>query len=170
MLIMKPSALIFMILILGVTIAACSGASAATVAPATAPPPTLPPTATPLPTPDITVYSQMDLSGGDAAQGLNVAIAFQCKGCHDGTHPEKGPRFTATEDLPPILERGEVRFADPAYAGQAATNLEYVFESIFIPEAYQAPGEWAVEMHTDFAERIDAEELAHLLAWLETFE
>jgi hypothetical protein len=83
---------------------------------------------------------------------------------------EKAPRFTASEDLPPILERGEVRIADPAYEGQAATNLDYILESIFIPEAYQAPGEWAVTMPDDFAQRIEAEELAHLMAWLGTFE
>lgn len=161
------STILFM---LGIVMAACSGASAATVAPATSPPPTLPPTATPLPTPDITLYSQMDLSGGDAEKGLIVATSFQCRSCHDGIRTEKGPRFTTTGDLPPILERGEMRIADPTYKGQAATNMEYIFESIFIPEAYQAPGEWAVTMHDDFAQRIEAEELAHLLAWLETFE
>jgi hypothetical protein len=112
----------------------------------------------------------MDLGGGDSGQGLNVAIAFQCKGCHDGTRTEKGPRFTAAEGLPPIMARGEMRIAESAYEGQAASNLDYILESIFIPEAHMVPGEWAVTMPVDFAGRIDEEELVHLLAWLETFE
>jgi hypothetical protein len=155
--------------ILGVVLSACGGTSAAPAPPTAAPPPTIPPTAV-VPTPDISAYSQMDLSGGDAGQGLNVAIAFECKGCHDGTRTEKGPRFAATDDLPPIMERGEVRFADPAYEGRAVTDLDYILESIFIPEAYMAPGEWAVTMPVDYAGRIDDEELAHLLAWLGMFE
>ncbi|MFN2293601.1 MAG: hypothetical protein ACK2U0_04245 [Candidatus Promineifilaceae bacterium] len=150
-------------------ITACAGASAATEVPTATPSPTIPPTAV-VPTPDISAYSQMDLSGGDAAQGLNVAIAFRCKQCHDGTHEEKGPRFAATDDLPPVLERGEARIADPAYAGQAASNIDYFLESIFIPEAYTVPGEWAVDMPLDYVERIDAQELVDLLAWLETIE
>jgi mono/diheme cytochrome c family protein len=154
--------------ILGVILAACGGASAATDAPTATPWLTIPPTAV-VPTPDIGVYSGMDLVGGDPQQGLNVAIAFQCKGCHDGTLAEKGPRFTATDNLPPILERGELRIGDPAYEGQAATDLDYILESIFIPEVHMAPGEWAVTMPDDFAGRIEEEELSHLLAWMQTF-
>ena len=166
---MKFLANVICFCILGAILAACGSASSAIDAPTATPWPTIPPTAV-VPTPDIGAYSQMDLSGGDAGQGLNVAIAFDCKGCHDGTRTERGPRFAATADLPPILERGERRIADPAYAGQAATNLEYILESIFIPTAHMAPGEWAVEMPDDYDGRIEVEELAHLLAWLETFE
>ena len=111
----------------------------------------------------------MDLVGGDPQLGLNIAIAYQCQLCHYGTHEEKGPRFAAVDGLPPILQRGELRIADPAYEGQAAANLDYVLESIFIPEAYLAPGKWAVTKPDDFSERIEKEELVHLLAWMETF-
>jgi len=150
-------------------LSACGGAAAATASPTSTPvPPTASPTAA-RPTPDISDHLQMDLSGGDVQQGFNVAIAFNCKVCHDSVYPQKGPRFTATDDLPPILERGEMRIADPAYAGRATTNQEYLLESIFIPEAHQAPGEWAVTMDMDFVERIEKEELIDLLAWLEIF-
>jgi cytochrome c553 len=172
-----------MILLLAVILAACSGASAATIAPTssptvppTAPPiasPTIPPTFTPTaaaPTPDITVYLEMDVSGGDAEKGITAATIYSCKSCHDGTVAEKAPRFTAMDDMPYILERGEMRIADTAYNGQATTNQEYILESIFNPQAYTAPGEWAATMPDNFASRIDEEDLANLLAWLESFE
>ena len=166
---MKSVITIICFFILGFTLTACGGASAATASPTAVPlPPTAAPTAV-IPTPDISAYLQMDLSGGDPQQGFNVAIAYECQGCHAGVRPERGPRFTATDDLLPILERGELRIADPTYEGQAATSTEYLLESIFIPEAHLAPGEWAVTMPDEFAEKVDEEDLAHLLAWMETF-
>ncbi|MFN2134494.1 MAG: c-type cytochrome [Candidatus Promineifilaceae bacterium] len=162
----KATCSIALIMLLAVILSACGGEPAETVVPNETETPVLPTTA---PTVDIRRYSQLDLSGGDPQQGLNVAIAFQCKGCHDSVRPQKGPRFAATDDLPPILERGAMRIADPSYEGQASSDLEYLLESIFVSEAYSVPGEWSVDMPTDYAERIEDEELIHLMAWLETF-
>jgi cytochrome c2 len=161
--------LLVAILFISVAIlAACGGASAVTASPTRTPLPTIPPTAV-RPTPDINAYLQMDLEGGDQQHGTNVAIAFECKPCHAGGRTDRAPRFTATDDMPPIMERGEQRIADPTYQGQATTNLEYILESIFIPEAHVVPGEWVGVMQDDFAETIKDEDLPHLLAWLETF-
>lgn len=152
-------------------VVACSAApnTAASVDSTSSPPAEVASPVAARPTPDIRPYLQMDLSGGDAQQGINVAIAYECQACHNGTRPERGPRFTVTGDLPYVLERGEARLADPAYEGQATTNMEYLLEAIFIPQAHVAPGEWALEMPDDYAERIEEEDLAHLLAWMETF-
>jgi hypothetical protein len=111
----------------------------------------------------------MDLSGGDPQKGLTAASIYNCRGCHDGVREEKAPRFTAADDMPYILERGEMRIADVAYNGQAKTNYEYILESIFIPQAYVVPGEWTGTMPDNFTERIEEEDLAHLLAWMGTF-
>jgi cytochrome c2 len=156
---------------LALFLAACGGVSAAENQPtATDVPPEAVPSPTAEPTPDISAYLQMELSEGDEKLGQNVAIAFRCQGCHNSaSRPQRGPRFAAVDDLPPIMERGEMRIADPAYGGQAATNLAYVLESIFNPHAYTAPGEWRLEMDDDFAGRIEDEELVNLIAWLETF-
>lgn len=107
---------------------------------------------------------------GDRLRGKNAAIKYRCFGCHADENPEYGPPFTATGDLPHILERGDLRIADPAYEGRAATNREYLIESIFLPEAYVLPGEWAEAMPATFHQRITDEELANIMAWIESLE
>jgi hypothetical protein len=128
----------------------------------------VPPTSSP--TPDITAYMQMDLSGGDALRGQNAALKYRCHGCHASDHPESGPPFLATEELPHILERGELRIADPAYEGQATTNLQYILESIFLPGVYVLPGEWKEAMPDTFAMRMTEKDLANIMAWIESLE
>jgi hypothetical protein len=69
-----------------------------------------------------------------------------------------------------MLERGEVRIADPAYEGSASTNWEYIIESILFPEVYVVPGSWVEPMPTDFSDRLTEQDLADILAWMDTFE
>lgn len=69
-----------------------------------------------------------------------------------------------------MLERGELRIADPAYAGTAATNREYIIESIRFPEVYVVPGNWVESMPTDYGDLLTEQDLADILAWLDTFE
>jgi cytochrome c2 len=120
--------------------------------------------------PDISAYFQADYSGGDRVAGEQIAIDYNCRDCHMNIqHPGvRGPDFAAVGDLPSILERGEQRMADPAYAGQATTNQEYVIESILLADAYYAPGDWKVPMQT-FNGVLTDQDLADILAWLETF-
>ena len=110
-----------------------------------------------------------EIAEGDALRGKNAAVKYRCLGCHLEENPEFGVPFTATEDLPNILLRGELRIADPAYKGQATNNLEYILESIFIPDVYILPGKFEEAMPDTFHMRITDQELANIMAWMETF-
>ena len=129
---------------------------------------TLPPTSPPEPTPLPEIDLNMELPEGDPARGRGRALSFGCMGCHqDATY---APVFEAAEGLPSMAERGEMRIADPAYEGQATTNREYILESILLPQVYIVPGEWGDPMPTTYAARMTDQELAQILAWLETLE
>jgi hypothetical protein len=131
------------------------------------------PTMTPQPTstslPDIEL--NIELPEGNPEKGYEAAIRYGCLGCHtDDDHPEKAPRFVAYDDLPNIFERGEVRFANPEYQGRATSSYEYIIESILLPEAYFVEGEWPDSMSTFTIKIIEDQELADILAWMETLE
>jgi hypothetical protein len=89
-------------------------------------------------------------------------------GCHQDA--AYAPVFEAAEGVPGMMERGELRIADPAYEGKATTNREYSLESILLPQVYIVPGEWGDPMPTTYAARMTDQELANILAWLETLE
>jgi hypothetical protein len=125
------------------------------------------PTSTPLPE----IELSLSLPEGNPEKGYLTAIRYGCEGCHvNEDHPESAPRFTASDTLPNIFERGEIRIASPEYQGGATTNYEYIIESILLPEAYFVPGEWPGQMSTFTIQIISDEELADILAWMETLE
>lgn len=124
------------------------------------------PTVTPLPE----IALNIELPEGDAESGKDLAIIFECRGCHNPLYPSRGPQFLPRIDLPSILERGEVRIASPDYRGKALTNQEYIIESVYLPEAYTVPGEWRRAMPTNFMDKITHQELADILAWMATLE
>jgi hypothetical protein len=138
-----------------------------TPAPPTAtmtPPPTAGPASTSMPEVDLDV----ELPEGDSERGHSRAIQFRCAVCH--IQGAFGPRFETAGGLPSILERGELRIADPAYEGSASTNREYIIESVLLPEVYVIPGEWVEKMPTDYADSLTEQDLADIMAWLGTFE
>ena len=133
------------------------------------PQPTSTPESTLTPLPEIEL--NIELPEGDPEKGFLTAIRYGCQGCHaNDDHPENGPRFVDTDDMPNIFERGEVRIADPDYQGQATTNFEYIIESILLPEAYFVPGEWPKAMSTFNINIITDQEIADITAWMETLE
>lgn len=184
----KPT-LILLLIIISVISVACSAASEAPVAvadealaqaetPTTAAPtlvvtPTMEqPTETPLPPtntpePETGIDLAMELPAGEWTKGILAISKYNCSSCH--TTGAKGPKFSATDELPPIMERGEMRITDPAYTGNATTAREYIIESILSPAAYEVAGDWSKTMPDSVGEEIDEQELAHILAWLETF-
>jgi len=126
------------------------------------------PTAAPTPTPVIGgVNLDMELPEGDPERGLSRAIQHRCAGCHSRAY---GPSFNAAEGLPSIMERGEVRIADPAYEGAASTNREYIIESVLLPEVYDIPGNWPEPMPSDYGDLLTEQDLADIFIWLSTFE
>jgi cytochrome c2 len=116
-------------------------------------------------TPDIAL--NIDLLEGDPESGLDFVKRQDCYSCHvDELHPEWGPRFAATDELPGILERGEMRISSPDYEGKASTNQEYFIESVYLPKAYIVPGDWGKTMPLIYHQIIDEQDLANIIAWL----
>jgi len=72
--------------------------------------------------------------------------------------------------LPNIFERGELRIADPEHKGRAASNWEYIIESIHLPQAYFVEGDWGEQMSIYTIHKMTDQELADIIAWMETFE
>jgi hypothetical protein len=137
----------------------------------TAPPPTdtpVPPTEEPAPTPLPTADLEMELPEGMAERGAVRAVKYRCAGCH--VQNEAGLPFAATEEWPVMKERGALRIADPAYAGIATTSQEYTLESILVPEVYVVPGDWGEAMPTHLGVTMSAQDIADVLAWIETLE
>jgi hypothetical protein len=110
----------------------------------------------------------IDVSEGDPELGGKRALKYGCYGCH--VKNQVGPSFETAEGLPRIVERGDVRIADPDYAGRASTSQEYILESILLPEIYIVSGDWEEQMEKYLRNRITEPELADILAWLDTFE
>lgn len=178
-------------LFLALFLVSCSGATAAeNLATATDVPPTatdvpptatdvpptatdVPPTATAVPptaTPSPIAGLSPELSGGDVELGSKIAGKWSCTKCHSGDNPGFAPSFKSSDELPPILERGEMRITDPTYSGQATNNIEYILESLFEPKVYFVPGEWEQTMPANFVNFIKDEDLPHLIAWIASFE
>lgn len=123
------------------------------------------------PAPEVELDLGMMLAEGNETRGRIAAISYRCLGCHaDDEIAGYGPPFSSYEDLPPIMERGELRIADPAYEGQATTNQEYILESIFLPATYILPGEWPENMPNTYHSRLSDDDLANIMIWLATFE
>lgn len=129
-------------------------------------------TNTPKPTRSAEIDLKITLPPGDPERGFQIAASgFGCYGCHaNDKFPDSGPRFAASEDLPFIMDRGELRLALPEYEGKATTNMEYMIESIFLPEAYIVPGEWPDEMSPVYRLIMSDQDLADILAWIGTLE
>ena len=129
---------------------------------------TLAPTATPTPTPVIESDWDLELPEGNAERGQSRAIQFRCAVCH--IQGARGPSFNAAEGMPNIMERGDLRIADPAYEGSASTNREYLIESVFLPEVYLIPGNWPEAMPTDYGDLMTEQDVADILVWMGTFD
>lgn len=133
----------------------------------------IPATPTSSPKPEIEIDLAMEIAEGDPGLGLNRALSNGCSHCHvpiNEAHEDRAPQFAASDNLPRIFERGELRMADPAYKGRATTNMEYIIESIFLPEVYFVSGDWEETMPTFFHVRISDEDLANIIAWMRTIE
>jgi mono/diheme cytochrome c family protein len=113
----------------------------------------------------------MVIEEGNSTRGRIAGSTFRCTGCHaDEELVGYGPPFASTADLPPIMTRGEMRIADPAYEGEATSNQEYIVESIYFPETYAAQGEWLDVMPYNYHQFVKEADLANIMAWLATFE
>jgi mono/diheme cytochrome c family protein len=114
---------------------------------------------------DITVA----LPAGDATKGQKVATDMGCVTCHVNT--PVGPAWMpgADNNQQGVGTRAAERIKDPSYTGKATTPEQYLFESIVQPDAYLVPGFNPV-MPKDFGQKIDAQNMADLIAYLDTLK
>ena len=128
---------------------------------------TPPPTQTPTPAP-VGTNIHIELPVGDPVRGESLASAYSCVTCH--VTVAVAPPFASSDELPSISARATLRMADPSYSGQASTADEYLIESILVPDIFVVAWNFAHPMDDYYDERLSAQELADLLAWLRTFE
>ena len=101
-------------------------------------------------------------------RGESLASQHFCVACHITFRV--APPFVSSDELPSISARATLRMADPSYSGQASTTDEYLIESILVPDIFVVAWKSAHPMDDYYDERLSAQELADLLAWLRTFE
>lgn len=108
------------------------------------------------------IVAELETVSGDPLNGQTLYNgALGCAGCH-------GNEIVAplTSDTWPALVNG-TRLSDPALAGY--TPEQYLVESIVHPEAYTVPN-YAQAMPRDFGERLDAQMLADIIAYLKSYD
>jgi hypothetical protein len=144
-----------------------------------APTPTRESTVTPMltltPPPPAGTDITLDLPEGDAEAGALQGRRWRCDSCHI-TH-NTGPYFLPSATGPAVSVRAASVIEEPDYTGSATTAEEYLIESILLPDAYVVPG-WALTgggpgeepMPDNYGEKLTAQELADIIAWLWTFE
>lgn len=113
-------------------------------------------------TPIDTVMTELANYVGDATNGGTLYNgALGCAGCHTAgvVAPATAGTWTRTETE---------RLADAALAGYTAEM--YLAESITHPNDYIAPGFQANIMPANFADRLNYQELADLIAYIATYE
>ncbi|MBC7813399.1 MAG: cytochrome c, partial [Burkholderiales bacterium] len=93
----------------------------------------------------------------DPQTGLTLYASFGCEDCHGG-----GVSAPLTEGTAARVE--QERLPLPQFEGY--TVEEYLVESILNPGAFTAPGYQSGLMPANFGERLSAEDLAHIVAYL----
>lgn len=100
---------------------------------------------------------QLNLRGGDIANGQALYTALSCFACHDSSPvapPTKGTFIRVVNE----------RLKDPANTGK--TPEEYLAESILRPNAYVAPGYYPNVMPPIYGDYVSQDELRDLIAYL----
>ncbi len=111
----------------------------------------------------------IELPEGDPEAGKALAEgSLACSACH--ILSQTGPPWAATDGLPGIAVRGEIRIQQDDYTGNATSGNEYLIESVVETNIHIVEGFQPNIMPTNFGERITLQDMAHLLAFMKTFE
>ncbi len=118
----------------------------------------------------------VELPAGAAEAGRAVAETHVCTACHVTT--ATGPAWMASGDPngQGIGTRAELRLDEADYTGAATNGDQYLFESIVEPDAYIVPGNPAYTangssiMPHDYGAKLTAQDMADLIAYLQTIE
>jgi len=120
------------------------------------------------------------LPAGDAAAGQQVVQAQGCTACHISQGGATlGPNWQpATENNNKgVGTRAPARIKAADYKGKATSGEQYIFESVVAPDAYIVPGNPAYVgadgksiMPHDFATKLSAQNVADVIAYLDTIK
>ena len=111
----------------------------------------------------------IELPEGDAEVGESLAAGeLGCAACH--ILSTVGPPWEATGGLPGMAIRGDIRIQQDNYGGNATSADEYLIEAVVQTNAHVVEGFQPDIMPTNFSERITLQDMAHLLAYIKTFE
>lgn len=110
----------------------------------------------------------IDLPEGDADRGSQVAQSGEggCSACHELA--AVGPAWAASGSTPGIGTRAGQRISEDDYTGEATNAAQYLFESIVATNAFVVPGFQESIMPLDFGQRLSAQQVADLIAYMET--
>jgi mono/diheme cytochrome c family protein len=112
---------------------------------------------------DITI----SLPAGDAANGQKLIEGpLGCVGCH--ILSATGPAWKPAPGSPGIGERASSRITQSDYTGSAKTPEQYLVESILIPRAFVVSGYENGIMPENYGERLTAQDLADIVAYLQS--
>jgi nitric oxide reductase subunit C len=103
------------------------------------------------------------LPASDAKNGQALFASQGCAACHSLKPEEKivGPSLAG------IGKTAADRIKSPDYKGKAKTGELYIKESILDPSAYIVPG-FPDAMLKDFGKKLNAQQLADIIAFLQT--
>jgi mono/diheme cytochrome c family protein len=109
-----------------------------------------------------------ELPEGDAENGQALAEGgLGCVGCH--ILSETGPAWEGNDEVPGIGVRAADRIRQDNYSGQAETAEQYLIESIVRTDAHVVEGFNAGLMPGDYGSRLTPQQMADVIAYLETF-
>jgi mono/diheme cytochrome c family protein len=113
---------------------------------------------------DITV----ELPEGDAEAGaaLSQESIVGCAACHELS--AVGPAWAAGGGQPGVGARAEERIQAEDYTGEAATAREYLVESIVRTNTYIVDGYEANIMPGDYGQRLTSQQVADLIAYMQS--
>ncbi len=109
------------------------------------------------------------LPTGDAGRGKTLTEGpLGCANCH--ILAPVGPAWLAQAGQPGIGARAATRIKQPDYTGKAADATQYLIESIVQPNAYIVQGFQSSIMPQNFGQRLSAQDMADIIAYLLTLK
>jgi mono/diheme cytochrome c family protein len=113
---------------------------------------------------DITI----SLPAGDAERGSQLAQSAEggCSACHELS--AVGPAWAASGSQPGIATQAGQRISESDYTGTATTAQQYLLESIVLPNTFVVAGYQENIMPRDFGQRLSAQQVADLLAYMDS--
>lgn len=113
---------------------------------------------------DITV--ELPEGNPDAGEALSQESSVGCAACH--VLSAVGPAWAPQGDQPGVGARAEQRIEQADYSGEATSAQQYLLESIVRTNAFVVDGYEANIMPSDFGQRLTPQQVADLIAYMQT--